>query len=51
MSTNHFTALHGFNVAFSTFLLAWGILPMQMEYHASGHFSTKEKVVLPLLPR
>lgn len=29
----------------STFFLAWGVLPIQMEYHNSGHFTVKEKLL------
>ena len=29
----------------STFILAWVILPMQMEYHNSGHFTFADKVM------
>jgi len=28
----------------STFLLAWVVLPLQYEYHSSGHFSFKQKM-------
>jgi hypothetical protein len=28
----------------STFFLAWGLCPIQMEYHNSGHFYFKAKV-------
>jgi hypothetical protein len=31
-------------VCFSTFVLAWMILPIQMEYHHSGYFTFSEKV-------
>mmetsp|Transcript_5899 Transcript_5899/g.13016 ORF Transcript_5899/g.13016 Transcript_5899/m.13016 type:complete len:780 (-) Transcript_5899:165-2504(-) len=31
-------------VYWSTFFLAWVVLPLQMEYHSSGHFSFKEKL-------
>lgn len=30
----------------STFILAWVILPMQMEYHNSGHFTFTDKVTI-----
>ena len=32
-------------VYWSTFFLAWFVLPMQMEYHNSGHFTFLEKVI------
>ena len=32
-------------IYWSTFWLAWVILTMQMEYHHSGHFSFKGKVL------
>ena len=34
----------GFFLQYSIFILAWVVLPIQMEYHGSGHFSFKEKV-------
>ena len=36
-------------VYWSTFILAWLILPIQMEYHNSGHFTFLEKVGIFLL--
>jgi hypothetical protein len=37
--------MHNLTILYpSTFVLAWIILPIQMEYHSSGHFSFKEKL-------
>lgn len=32
-------------IYWSTFILAWIILPIQMEFHSSGHFTAKEKFI------
>lgn len=31
-------------IYWSTFILAWAILPLQLEYHSSGHFTFIEKI-------
>ena len=31
-------------IYWSTFILAWVVLPMQYTYHSSGHFTFKKKV-------
>lgn len=31
-------------IYWSTFVLAWVVLPVQLEYHSSGHFSFREKL-------
>lgn len=37
---------HLFLLFFSTFVLAWGVLPIQMQYHLSGEFTVAGKVMI-----
>ncbi len=49
VSLSHAAITATLKIYFSTFFLAWIILPMQMEYHNSGHFSFNEKVSCSIL--
>lgn len=43
--TNSDTLLTWNLIYWSTFFLAWVVLPIQMEFHLSGHFTIQEKVI------